>query len=123
MLFAGLLLVAAGIVLPVGRFGLGGVKLAGGAVALVAFIPVFLTLRNAMPRGFNRTLAVLVGGFFFKLSVIIASVWIGVRALGLPTAEYAVACMSFLMSLQIFEALYFYRRRAQMTTEMGHQRV
>jgi len=86
--------------------------LAGVALALIAFLPVFLMLKTSLTKGdTNLVLGVFVGGMFFKLVVLLLGVWAGIQLAGFPKIDLALSALSFMFALQIFESLYFWSRQ------------
>ena len=91
-------------------------KLAGIGLALIAFLPVFILIRKSIgddPESANRLLGVFIGGFFFKLLVVLIGVWVGVSRLKWSNMDFVVPCLVFLFSLQVFESVYFWGKGRQ----------
>lgn len=87
-------------------------KVVGIALATAAFVPVFLMLRSALARGeMNLILGTFIGGFFFKLLILLAGVWAGVSLLNWPMLELTIATLSFIFVFQLIESLYFWSRQ------------
>ncbi len=77
-------------------------------LALIAFLPVFIALKETLKRkNFNRTLTVFIVGFFFKLIIIISGLYFLIKQANYPLIDTLISCMLFIILLQIFEALYF----------------
>lgn len=107
-----LLLAAAIISFLAGNRGVNGVKAAGLVLSLAAFVPVFIVLIRNLDYGKPaKFLAVFVGGFFFKLLVVLAGIWYGIMRLNWNTIDFVVSTMAFLFALQIFESLFFHSRK------------
>jgi len=67
---------AAVIALAVKPSGHATAKIIGALLALTAVLPVFIFVRRALATGSpNRLLGTFVGGFLFKLVIILAGVW------------------------------------------------
>lgn len=107
-----LLIIAAGVTALVGEPGVNNAKIAGAVLALIAFIPVFILLiKTVKTGGATQVLGVFVGGFLFKLVVILVALWYGLTRVEWPTLDFTVSCMSFMLALQFYEAVYFFRHR------------
>lgn len=100
-----------GIIIIVGELGIGKAKLIGMALAVVAFLPVFILLmRNIGTESFNTLLVIVVGGFLFKMLVVLIGIWAAVKKFDQPVVELIVGCIALLLSFQAFEALYFWKK-------------
>ncbi|MBM3326156.1 MAG: hypothetical protein FJY65_04110 [Calditrichaeota bacterium] len=94
----------------IGATGLTLPKAAGAGLALAAFLPAFLFLRAALVSGnFNRILATFVAGFFFKLLFVLIGLYLLILKASFPLIDTATGCMLFLIVMQIFESLYFWK--------------
>ena len=88
-------------------------KVWGIALAAVAFLPVLFTLKRVMASGnANKILAVFLGGFLFKLVLIIVGIYLGSRAFRADLTAFTVSCLAFLFAMQVCEAIYFWGKRS-----------
>lgn len=111
-----ILILAAITVYVVGNYGYNNVKLAGVVLAAIAFLPVFVMLKNTMGKDEEsamRLMGVFVGGFFFKLAVVLLGIWWGISHMKWHTIDFVVSCVAFLFAMQIFESLYFWSKRSE----------
>jgi len=91
-----------------GKTGISEAKVTGWILAVVAFLPVFMILVKKMRSGSpNEVLGVFIGGFFFKLFILGAGIWWGIKVAGFPMIEFSASCLAFLVAFQIIESLYF----------------
>ncbi|MFN3822012.1 MAG: hypothetical protein ACK4OO_06720 [bacterium] len=83
-------------------------KAMGIAIALLSFTPPFIYLLLAW-RGsqFEGVLKAIVGGLFFKLAIILFSIWAVWKWTNWDFKEMAVTCVIFIIGFQIWEALIF----------------
>ncbi len=103
------LILALLITLAAGRPGLDNAKIAGIVLASLVVLPVFFLLVRAMrSNNFKRVLKIFVGGFFYKLIVLVAGVWLGLAKIGWETAAFTVSCLVFVFAYQVCESLYFW---------------
>lgn len=110
LIVAALALAAAATVL-VPPAGLSLTKGLGVALALVAFVPVFVALKRSFrSNSAPKLLKTFVGGFIFKLVVISGGVYAAFKT-ALPVLPFVASCLAFLMALQVGEAVYFGTRR------------
>jgi len=87
-------------------------KVAGIALALAAFVPVYYLLKRAVGLGeFTLVIWVLIGGFFFKTLALLIGVYIAAKVLEWDVTDFAVGCLSFVVAFQIVEAGYFWSRQ------------
>jgi len=115
---AAALVAAALVTLLTGRPWVSPVKAAGLLLAAIVVVPVFLLLRRATSSGKpTRLTGVFVGGFLFKLVVVLAGVWWAVSRAGWDVADFTVSCLAFLFAFQLCEALYFWGIMEQGNTE------
>jgi len=88
-------------------------KVVGAALAFLSFLPVFYLLRSALRKGdANVVLGTFVGGFFFKLVLLLFGVWAGVKLARWPINGIMVSILSFIFAFQVIEALYFWSRQS-----------
>ena len=103
---------AAVIALAVKPSGHATAKIIGALLALTAVLPVFVFLRRALATGSpNRLLGTFVGGFLFKLVIILAGVWWAVAKAKLDVVAFTASSMAFLFAFQVCEALYFWEKK------------
>ncbi len=87
-------------------------KATGILLALLAFLPVFITLNWGLGKKSTEWLyGVFVIGFFFKLLILLGGIWLGVTKFGLEINGFAFSSVGFMIILQIFEAIYFWGKR------------
>ncbi len=104
----GLMIIASIVTGLAGVPGVSEAKVTGILLAFAVFVPIFVMLKKAMGQGNpNEVLGTFVGGFFFKLLVLFAGIWWGIKRAGFPIIDFSVACLSFLVAFQIIESLYF----------------
>ncbi len=105
-----------GIITIVGEVGIGKAKLIGMGLAVLAFLPVFILLaRNIGTDSFNTLLIIVVGGFLFKMLIVMIGIWAAVKKFDLPVVDLVVGCIALLLSFQAFEALYFWKKGGKQT--------
>lgn len=103
------LLVAVAVTLAVGSREIYPAKVAGVGLALITFLPVFLLMRKAVGLGdVKLVMWTVAGGFLFKLLALLIGVWVAVKVMHWNTLDFTVACLSFVLVLQIMEAGYFW---------------
>ncbi|NQU06532.1 MAG: hypothetical protein HQ568_10595, partial [Calditrichaeota bacterium] len=56
----------------------------------------------------KQLLAVFVGGFLYKLIILLIGIWWATARAGMDTMDFAVSCMAFMIAFQISESLYFW---------------
>ena len=106
-----LLVLASIITLLIGEQLFDWIKAAGVLLAMLAFLPVFFMLRYVLGSGsVTKFLVIFVGGFLFKLFVVLIGIWYAVSRMSLPVVEFVVSCLVFLLALQIYEAIYFWSK-------------
>lgn len=109
-LVAGLLLAAA-VTWMIGEQGFNLVKISGIGLSLFAFLPVFFLLNKSLKsKSVTTTLAYFVGGFFFKLAVLLMGVWYSVSKPEFDEIEFIVSSMVFILIFQIYESVYFWSK-------------
>lgn len=87
-------------------------KAIGLLLALLAFLPVFITLNRGLGKKSTEWLyGAFVIGFFFKLLVLLGGIWLGVTKFSLEINGFAFSSIGLLIILQIFEAMYFWGKR------------
>lgn len=106
------LIVAAIITLAVEPPGINFVKIAGVILAAVTVLPVFFLLAKRIKSGSpKKVLAAFVVGFFYKLIVLMAGIWLGLSKAGWEVAGYTASCLAFVFAFQVCESLYFWANR------------
>jgi len=109
---AALIVSAAVVTIVVGGPGLDLIKAAGILLAALTVLPVFALLVRAIRSGDSkRVLKTFVGGFLFKLIVLIVGVWWGVSRAGWDVTRFTVSCLSFVFAFQVCESIYFWAYR------------
>ncbi|MDP8239851.1 MAG: hypothetical protein P9X24_12240 [Candidatus Hatepunaea meridiana] len=109
---AAVLIGAAIITFFVGDLGINLVKLAGIVLASLAVLPVFFLLVLAMRSGeMKRIMITFVGGFFFKLGVLLFGVWWALTKSGWELISFTVSCLVFVFAFQVCESLYFWANK------------
>ncbi len=105
-----------------GNTGMNTIKLAGGGLAVLVFLPVFLILKREMTSGDSvKFVKTFVVGFLFKLIVLLAAFWIAISKLKWDTMDFVVGNMVFLIMLQGYESLYF--MKMQKNNEQEHSKL
>ena len=93
--------------------GISITKIGGVALAIIAVMPVFFLINKALTsESTSRVLGTFIGGFLFKLVIILLGVYLTVALLGWDVIPFTVSCLSFLFALQVCEALYFWGRKS-----------
>jgi small basic protein len=96
----------------IGDFSFTQDKISGLLLALVAFLPVFITLNRSLGKKSPEWLyGAFVMGFFFKVLVLLGGIWLGVKKFGLEINGFAISCVGLIIILQIFESIYFWGKR------------
>jgi len=104
-----ILIVSVIAVFLVGHQGIGTTKLAGIVLAALAVLPVFgLLIRAKKAVKPKQLLAIFVGGFFFKLIILLIGIWWATTRTGMDTIDFVISCMAFMIAFQISESLYFW---------------
>jgi hypothetical protein len=112
----GVLIVASIIVLTIKPAGLDVAKLAGVILAAVTVLPVFYWLTKRIRSGNPRqVLLTFVVGFFYKLIVLMAGIWLGLTVAGWEMTGYVSSCLAFVFAFQVCESLYFWAHREVLT--------
>ena len=108
----GVLILALAVTLAVGNAGLDIDKIAGIGLASLTVLPVFYILIRAMRSRETKTvLKTFIGGFFYKLIVLMAGIWLGLVKAGWDVTDFTVGCLSFVFAYQVCESLYFWVNR------------
>ncbi len=103
---------AAAVTLTVGEPVLNLHKAAGLGLAMVTVLPVFFMLIRAMNTAETRkVLIIFVGGFFFKLIVLLIGIWLGLAKVGWEITSFTVGCLAFVFAFQICESIYFWAKK------------
>ena len=103
---------AAAVTLTVGEPLLNLHKAAGLGLAMITVLPVFFMLIRAMSGGdTKKILRTFVIGFFFKLIVLLAGIWLGLAKSGLEITSFTVGCLAFVFAFQICESIYFWVKK------------
>jgi len=109
-----LLLMLAGaslLTVLLGNTGINMVKIAGGGLALLVFLPVFLMLKRQISSGDSmRFMKTFVFGFVFKLVILLVVFWLVISKLHWDTMDFVVGNMVFLITFQGYESLYFIKK-------------
>ncbi|MCF7810737.1 hypothetical protein K9N50_07080 [bacterium] len=97
-----------------GHTGIGTVKIAGIILATLTVLPVFGLLIKFNKAGNPKLLlGTFVGGFFYKLVVLLVGIWWATSKAGLDTIDFAVSCLTFMIAYQISESLYFWTQKKE----------
>ena len=103
------LIVAAIVTLAVEPAGINFVKIAGVVLAAVTVLPIFFLLAKRIKSGSpKKVLATFVVGFFYKLIVLMAGIWLGLSKVGWEVASFTASCLAFVFAFQVCESLYFW---------------
>lgn len=103
---------AATVTLTVGEPVLNLYKAAGLGLAMITVLPVFFMLIRAMNGGdTKKILKTFVVGFFFKLIVLLAGIWLGLAKAGWEITSFTVSCLAFVFAFQICESIYFWVKK------------
>jgi hypothetical protein len=104
-----ILIVSVVAVFLIGHQGIGTAKLAGLVLAALAVLPVFgLLMRAKKAVKTQQLLTIFVGGFLYKLFILLIGIWWATARAGMDTIDFAVSCLTFMIAFQISESLYFW---------------
>ncbi len=104
-----ILIVSVVTVFLVGHQGIGTAKLSGIFLAALAILPVFgLLIRAKKAVKPKQLLAIFVGGFLYKLIILLIGIWWATARAGMDTIDFVISCMAFMIAFQISESLYFW---------------
>ena len=109
-----ILIVSVVAVFLVGHQGMGTAKLAGLVLAALAVLPVFgLLIRAKKAVKSKQMLTVFVGGFLYKLIILLFGIWWATTRAGMDVTDFVVSCMAFMIAFQISESLYFWASKKE----------
>jgi len=110
------LVIASIIVLAVRPPGINLSKLAGVALAAATVLPVFYWLAKRIGNGNpKQVLLTFVVGFFYKLIILMAGIWLGLTVAGWEMTGFVASCLAFVFAFQVCESLYFWAHREVLT--------
>ena len=105
------LLIGMAITMSIGKPVFNLTKLAGICLAAITVIPGFLYLRKMKRTGDTKAvLKALIGGFLYKLVVLLIGVWLALSKAGLDTTNFVVSCLVFVFAFQVCESLFFWAK-------------
>ncbi len=108
------LILAIFVTVIIGKPGVNYVKIGGVALSVFAFLPVFIVLVKSLGReSVTFFLAIFVGGFVFKLVIILAGIWFFVARLDWDVIDFVISCMIFMLVFQLYESLYFWGKKEE----------